>query len=503
MIATTTSGKVRGQTFDGVTRFLGIPYAASPTGALRFQRPQPPEPWEGVRDAIEFGPTPPKPGYREPIATILRETEVPGDDWLSVNVWTRDLSATMPVMVWIHGGAFVNGNSTIPVYDGQAFARDGVVFVSLNYRLGVDGFAYLPDAPPNRGLLDQVAALEWVRDNIAEFGGDPANVTIFGESAGAMSVTTLMTMPAARGLYAKAITQSGAAQAAASAADATLIANALGEELGCEALAANLAGYDLDKLIEAQTTVTLAMQVDPDPERYGATIVGSAMAFIPVVDGDVVPVHPMTAIAAGATADIPLLTGTNTDENRLFLVPTGLAAMVDDDVLAVMSQRMGIAPEVVELYRGNRTDATPGFVLCALMTDGFFRRGALTVAEARGGTPTWVYEFAWPGATYNMGACHALEVGFVFDNLVSASADGFLALDPPQALADAMHSTWISFAKDGTPGWRPFDEAYPVMVFDGDGARLALDPRADERRAWSSAWSDSWPGASSDTSLRT
>src|SRR5580698_323486 len=204
---TTRQGAVRGDVTDGVTRFLGIPYAASPTGALRFRAPEPPPAWDGVRDCLTYGATPPKPDYAAPFDVILAEPDVPGDDWLNLNVWTPDVDGSAPAMVWIHGGAFANGNNVVPIYDGHAFARDGVVLVSINYRLGIDGFAYLPDAPANRGLLDQVAALEWVRDNIAAFGGDPARVTIFGESAGAMSVTTLLGMPAARGLFTGVIAQ--------------------------------------------------------------------------------------------------------------------------------------------------------------------------------------------------------------------------------------------------------------------------------------------------------
>jgi len=221
--ATTTSGAVSGDVADGVIRFLGIPYAASPTGSLRFQAPAPPQPWHGVRECRAFGPTPPKPDYAAPFDTLLAEPNIAGDGWLNLNVWTPDLAGSAPVLVWIHGGAFSNGNSAVPMYDGHTFARDGVVLVSINYRLGVDGFALLPGAVPNRGLLDQVAALEWVRDNIASFGGDPANVTIFGESAGAMSVTTLLGMPRARGLFHRVIAQSGAAQTGADPADARLV----------------------------------------------------------------------------------------------------------------------------------------------------------------------------------------------------------------------------------------------------------------------------------------
>jgi len=331
--ATTRYGTVSGESSNGVARFLGIPYAASPTGALRFQAPAPPEPWEGIRECVVFGPTPPKPDYVAPFDTLLPEPSIAGDDWLNLNVWTPALTGSRPVLVWIHGGAFSNGNSAVPMYDGAAFARDGVVLVSINYRLGIDGFALLPDAPPNRGLLDQVAALEWVRDNIAAFGGDPANVTIFGESAGAMSVTTLLGMPRARGLFARVIAQSGAAQVGADPRDARLVTGELSAAIGFEATAASLAGLDLGKLIEAQAAVRDALTVAPDPARFGASVVATSMAFIPVIDGDVLPVHPLAALAAGHGSDVPLLAGTNTEEFRLFFVPNGLAAMVTAETL--------------------------------------------------------------------------------------------------------------------------------------------------------------------------
>ncbi len=182
---TTRYGIVSGASAGGVTRFLGIPYAASPTGPLRFQAPEPPTRWDGVRACTEFGPTPPKPDYVAPFDTLLPEPNVPGDDWLTLNVWTPDPGGSAPVMVWIHGGAFSNGNSAVRIYDGHAFARDGVVLVSINYRLGIDGFALLPDAPPNRGLLDQVAALGWSSgQHLRRVRRRPRpNVTIFGESA--------------------------------------------------------------------------------------------------------------------------------------------------------------------------------------------------------------------------------------------------------------------------------------------------------------------------------
>ncbi len=481
----TQHGRVRGEAREGVARFLGIPYAASPTGPLRFAAPEPPAAWSGVRPATDFGPTPPCPGYRPPIDEILRQPTVPGEDWLTVNVWTPDPGGSgLPVMVWVPGGAFVNGSSAIPMYDGHAFARDGVVLVSLNYRLGVEGFALLPDAPPNRGLLDQLAALEWVQHNIAAFGGDPTRVTIFGESAGAMSVTSLLASPRAHGLFARAITQSGAAQAAASPADAAHVAAELGRVLGREATAGSLAQVAMDDLVGAQRTVSEALTAAPDPDRFGPSVVASSMAFIPVVDGAVLPEHPLQAIAAGAGADVPLLTGTTTEEYRFFLVPTGLAAATTEPVLEMLLSARGVASSVLDVYRGNRPGATPGDLLSALLTDRFFRLPALDVVAARGSSPSWVYEMAWPTPHRDLGAAHAVDIPFVFDTLEASGVDGLVGHRPPRRLADDMHRAWVAFAVGGRPGWRPYAPDRTVMVFDAEGSREVTAPREDERAAW-------------------
>ena len=483
--AQTRYGTLRGQVRDGVTSFLGVPYAASPTGALRFQAPVPPAAWTGIREADTLGPTPPKPDYPKPFDTLLAEPNIAGDDWLNLNIWTPDPTANgLPVLVWIHGGAFANGNSAIPVYDGHAFARDGVVLVSINYRLGIDGFALLPDAPANRGLLDQIAALEWVRDNITAFGGDPASVTIFGESAGAMSVTTLLCLPRAQGLFARAIAQSGAVQAAADPADAALVTAELAAVLGRPATAASLAELSLPELIAAQVAVRDALAGDPNPARFGASIVGSSMAFIPVIDGDLLTEHPMSAIAAGSGSGVPLIIGTNTDEYRLFLVPTGIAAMVTAEVLAGLADPLGATPQVLDLYQANRPDASPGDLLAALLTDRFFRLPAIAVAQARADGPaaTYVYEFAWPSP--ELGAVHSLEIPFVFDNLSARGAELTTGPTPPQDLADQMHAAWIRFARTGDPGWPVFDDRHAVRVFDAGGGSVEFDPRRDERMVW-------------------
>jgi para-nitrobenzyl esterase len=483
----TRYGKVRGRVRDGVASFLGVPYAASPTGPLRFRPPFPPPVWDGIREADRLGATPPKPDYAAPFDALLPEPNIAGDDWLTVNVWTPDPGrAGLPVMVWIHGGAFSNGNSAIPVYDGQAFARAGVVMVSLNYRLGIDGFALLPDAPANRGLLDQIAALEWVRDNIAAFGGDPGKVTIFGESVGAMSVTTLMSLPRAQGLFVKAITQSGAAQAAADPADAALVAKEVGLVLGREPTAESLSEIGLPELIQAQVAVRDALVTQPDPARFGATIVASSMAFIPVIDGDLIPVHPLAAMAAGAGSGVPLLTGTTTDEYRLFLVPTGISALVTEEGLASLIPALGIGSAVADLYRANRPGASPGDLFAAMLTDRFFRLPALAVAAARAPwpAPTYVYEFGWPSPVNGLGACHSLEIPFVFNNLSAEGAEPALGPAPPGQLADRMHAAWLAFARDGDPGWRAFDDSCPVMIFNEPEGGVEADPRGDERRIW-------------------
>lgn len=485
----TKQGLLRGQSRDGIVSFLGIPYAASPTGPQRFRAPVPPEPWEGVRDALTFGPTPPKPDYPPPFDALFAEPNVPGEDWLNLNVWTPDPDDDgLPVMVWIHGGAFANGNSAIPLYDGRSFARDGVVLVSVNYRLGVEGFALLSGAPANRGLLDQVAALEWVRDNIAAFGGDPGNVTIFGESAGAMCVITLLAMPGAAGLFGKAIAQSGAAQAAALPADAAMVTAELGKALGIEGepTASRLASLDPAAVTAGQAMIRDALAASPDPARFGASIVASTMPFIPVIDGDSLPEHPLGSIASGSGSEVSLVIGTNSDEFRTFLVPSGLAAMVTDDVLAAMAAAVGAGPEIISTYRAARPQATPGDLLAALLTDRFFLLPAIAVAQARAdgkhAAPTYFYEFAWRHP--QVGAGHGLDVPFVFDNLSAAGAELVAGRDAPRRLAQDMHEAWIRFARTGDPGWPAFDHSIPVRVFDDEEGGIRVDPHAVERAAW-------------------
>jgi para-nitrobenzyl esterase len=492
----TGHGALRGHTVGGVTSFKGISYAAAPFGRNRFRAPQPVEPWDGVRDAGVFGATAPMPGYRPPFEHLLPNPIIEGDACLNLNVWTPDPGARgLPVMVWVPGGAFVNGSSAVPLYDGSAFARDGVVLVSVNYRLGVDGFLDFGDgvqAAANRGLLDQIAALEWVQANIEAFGGDPGRVTVFGESAGAMSIGALLSSARAEGLFARAILQSGAGHHAVTPATAALVRGELAQRLGGPATREALAEVPRERLVATQAALTLDAQQTPDPARWGEIALNS-MAFEPVVDGDLVTDLPIRAIAAGAARGVGVLLGTTAGEHRLFLVPNGIADAVTEPMLAGLGAAYGLDVDpALESYRARRPDASPGYVMADVISDWFFRIPAIRLAEARAahGLPVWAYEFAWSSPAYDgrLGSCHALEIGFVFDTLGHPSAGAMVGTTPPQALADEIHRAWVAFATDGEPGWPPYEtERRCTMRFAVPASEVVRDPRGEERRQWASA----------------
>ncbi|MBD0418977.1 carboxylesterase family protein [Streptomyces sp. TRM S81-3] len=494
----TSAGRIRGQWKGEVAAFAGIPYAAPPFGPRRLLPPRPPQPWAGVRDALVPGPAAPQPGYLPAMAGLLEEAASPGEDCLNLNVWTPAPGRTggrLPVMVWIHGGAFRNGSGSLPSYDGARLAADGVVCVTLNYRLGAEGFLLLPDGTSNLGLLDQIAALEWVRDNIAGFGGDPDNVTVFGQSAGAIGITALMTMPRARGLFRRAITQSGGGHHSHPEDVARRVTERLAALAGAEPTREGLAAVPPDRLIAAEGALGREIAQATDPGQWGESA-GGGTTVLPVVDGNTLPRRPIDALAGGAGRDVDLLTGTTSDEFRLFLVPLGIGARITDEVLTGFLAGLGLDPaEARRVYTAAHPGATPGDLLSAAMSDHAYRIPALRVAEYRAahGADTFVYEFARPSPALGgaLGACHMAEIGFVFGNL----AGPLTGPGAPQELSDLVRGAWISFARTGSPTatgtpvgglphWPPYAGHGSVMRL-GDGApRVAEDAAADERRLW-------------------
>jgi para-nitrobenzyl esterase len=511
IVVRTALGDYAGAIVDGVAAFKGIPYAQPPFGALRFKAPQPARPHDGVLPVLEYGPTAPKPPYPTPINRLLAEPVIAGAGCLNLNVWTPEPAARpgaragLPVLVWVHGGAFAYGCNAVTVCDGSRFARDGVVCVSINYRLGVDGFLRLDGVPANRGLLDQIVALEWVRDNIAAFGGDPDRVTVVGESAGAMSISTLLAMPRAAGLFRQAITQSGAASHVISETVAQRVAAGLAEMLGIEPTAEAFAAVDLEELTVVQARFSAALAADRDPRKW-AELVLNALPFEPTVDGEVLPAPPQELIRAGSGSGVRLLTGTNREEMTMFLASTGLIEHADRAALDMLAGFYGLPPEGVEVYRRTQPQKTPGQLIVDVVTDWFFRIPAIRVAEARAeaavkgpaegvgaagsAEPTYVYEFGWQSPQWDglLGATHAVEIPFVFDTLDDPAGHALLGSAAPQALADQVHGAWLAFVTTGEPGWPAYGDDRTVMAFAPDGVVEAggpvADPRGEVRALW-------------------
>lgn len=422
-VVRTALGPVRGdRRTDGTLRFLGIPYAQPPVGALRFAAPVPPEPWTEPLDATAYGPT----AQRRPFAemTTIPEPSIPGDGVLNLNVFTpaADPAAALPVLVWIHGGGYVAGSAASPWYDGAAFNRDGVVLVSIGYRLGVEGFLHLDDAPDNRGVRDWIAALEWVRDNIAAFGGDPARVTIAGQSAGGGAVQTLLAIPAARGLFRAAISVSGAVMRPQGRDLAETVSALFTARTGVPAAAA-LRDLADDELLGLQDRLD-----EPGPEREALPMV----VLAPFADGELIPAPVHEALVEGtAGADVPLMLGCTAHEFDM-MEPRELGAAV---------------------------------------TDAMFRVPATEIADARAraGCPTWLYEFAWEATAPNFAglAHHCVDLPFAFDLLDAPGVPEALGDAPPQALADAVHGAWVRFVRDLDPG-----PSWPRHTADGTGAHI-------------------------------
>jgi len=494
----TTHGRLVGREEDGVLVFRGIPYATPPVGDARFRPAKPARPWPGERDAGEFGASAPQ----NPMLIPLPGMDVgrTDEDCLTLNVWTPGTAdGRRPVMVWIHGGGFVLGSGSQPVYDGAALARRGdVVVVTINYRLGPLGFLFLDELVPelggdtaNLGLRDQIAALRFVRENAAAFGGDPANVTIFGESAGGMSVATLLAMPEARGLFRRAIAQSGAGHNAHTRETATATAEAYLAHLGVERGEAARALRELPaaKLLDAQQQTVM---------KLGTKLV--LLPFQPVVDGRSLPARAVDAVRAGSAAGVSLLAGTTRDEWRLFSVLDPSLRELDAAGLSkrLAESRVPDAQALIDIYRKSREGRLPVdplSLLAAIETDRIFRLPAIRLAEAQGAHAgeVFLYRFDWesPSLGGMLGACHAVELPFVFGTYGKPGGDFFVGTgEPVAALSELASDAWLAFARSGRPGhpglpdWPAYETARRATLVFGPTCRLEEDPEGDERRAW-------------------
>jgi len=499
-VASTRFGKVEGEEMPGLSIFKGIPFAAPPTGARRWLAPEKPAPWSGSRDARRFGGVAPQlPMMLSALAAMVID-DPQSEDCLYLNVWTPAAdNRRRPVMVWIHGGAFTIGAGSQAIYDGSTLARRGdVVVVGINYRLGPLGFLRLADATNgaipatgNEGILDQIAALQWVRDNIAEFGGDPQNVTIFGESAGGMSVGTLLAAPAARGLFHKAIPQSGACHTGSPRERANRNAERVMAKLGASNADA------LRGLTPAQLLAATLMPdgKTPDPEFAG-------MAYQPVIDGAVMPRAAIEMVTEGASSDVAIMAGSTLDEWKLFApMDPGIRTLDRTGLAARYSRRM--APDVAdglitnyEKARASRgASTTAPDVFNALETDRIFRIPALRLAEVHAKRRGRIYNylFTWPSPAVKgmLGSCHALELGFVFGTNHLPGMPQFAGTGPiVERLATEIQDGWLAFARNGDPSceslgaWPQYDASRRATMILGEKSAVQDAPYDGERRAW-------------------
>lgn len=480
----TRAGRVRGawrgrpEASDRTAVFLGVPYAEPPTGGRRFAAPVPHAGWDGVRDATAFGPTPQR---GDTGITLIPEPSVPGDATLSVNVFTPapDESARLPVLVYVHGGGYTSGSPASPWYDGGAFARDGVVTVTLSYRLGFDGFGWVDGAPSNRGVRDWLLALEWVQENVAAFGGDPDRVTIAGQSAGGGAVLTLLGMPASQHLFRAAWCLSGAL-ADVPEARARQVARRLADAAGVDPTLDGFRSVPEARLLELQTK---AARLPGGPLTIAVDELSNGTSLGPVVDGDLVPRPTIASLRAGVGGDKPLVLGTADDEFSMVLdgarrvlrwVPPGLALTL----LRVPRARRRAYLEANAALRAQGTVRLLG----RYVTDMVFRREVVQVARARDTAdrtaPTWTYRFAWPSPTYGI-ALHCLDVPFFFDVLDAPGVRRIAGDDPPQLLADEVHGAAAAFVRTLEPGWTSWsDTPGTARVWDTTGPREQADAYA-------------------------
>lgn len=496
-VIATTGGKVQGYWQTGSSAaYLGIPFAAAPVGPRRFAAPASPEPWDGVRPAMAYGPTPQRRPFGSPIVTIP-EPSIPGDSTLNVNVFTpapNDRDARLPVYVWIHGGGYFAGSPASPWYNGRAFNASGVVTVTISYRLGFEGFGWMEGASLNRGLLDQIAALEWVRDNIVAFGGDPDRVTIGGQSAGGGSVLALLASPRARGLFRGAISESGAF-GTPTVEQAVAGGRALAERIGVEPTREAWLTVDPETILDNEREVNHAEGVpgnvvDADSlidALRGGSICDNGMIFVPVADGDVLPETQWDAFRNGMGSDVALFMGSNRNE---FSFPTPGGPSLDD-VCATLA-KAGISEESIRRFTNGVLRIGEDRVAGQFVTAWTFRVGLAYLAAVRArlgaGSRTWAYDFAQMSSISNVSA-HCEEIPYAFNLLDAENVTNVLGAGASQPLADAMHDIWVRFIADGSLDSPSADDndACGALRFQGGGASYDADAYRFEHEVLSAA----------------
>jgi para-nitrobenzyl esterase len=502
-IVETTYGKVRGSTAHGIHSFKGIPYGAPTGGRNRFMPPEPPEPWSGIRDTTEYGPSCPQiaggdgAGYfAKVLGPISRPPEKRVDeDCLYLNIWTpgADASARRPVMFYLHGGAFTVYSGALAVADGTAQARDNdVVVVTMNHRLGILGYLHLGEIAGDRytdsgnvGVLDLLLALRWVHDNIAAFGGDPANVMIFGCSGGGLKVSALLAMPQAEGLFHRAVVQSGAVSYFDEVERATARAGDVLEEL-------SLAPDQVEKLYDIPVERLIEVQTALQNRRGGRPASSGEFGFSPHIDGRIFPLQPGEALASGASSDIPLIIG-STREEMTRMMPS-LDPINDQTLRDRLLPRLGNhTDEVISVYRASAPDSPSIDLLVWILTDQLFRLSTLKMAERKlsgGSAPVYLYLLTWPSPAMD-GKAKAIHS--MCNSLVMNNPGSDVVTDYPDArpLAEKMSATWAAFARSGNPDnsrlpkWPKYSlDEQATMIFDKE-CRVENDPYSDRRLVWS------------------
>ena len=494
-IIDTTLGRIQGLSEDGLHIFRGIPFAAPPVGELRFRAPQPHPGWDGLRDATEFGAIPLQEGMDALDAILPSAPQPQSEDCLFLNVWTPGIDeAARPVMVWIYGGAFTLGSGSEPMYSGANLSRRGdVVVVTINYRLGVMGFLHEPAlGETNFGMRDMVAALRWVRDNISAFGGDPNNVTIFGESAGGAAVACLLVSPEAQGLVHRAIGMSTAGDHGILFEGTVPTTEQLYAQLGIDQ-----ADPDLLRRLPAADLLAAQAVVEAAAFEDLSEMWSVRLPFGPAIDGAFLTEPPLASVASASTAsDIPLLSGNPDEEMKLIRAMMPPETLSEADVMARLEQIPGGAERVYESYRSARAErdesSTPDEILDAIASDYLEIMPSLRFADAwaRGGAPTYGYTLDWKSPMNDgaLGSCHALDIPFAFGN--HGVAPDFAGSGPEaDELANTMMDVWASFARTGTPSiagleWQPYEPDLRSQMMLGPHPRIETKWRATERAVW-------------------